>query len=150
MPELWNNLPAAVMRSRMPYATVPTRRGRRYFGQPRMNMTALVVHGLSAMSVYSDVIFVRVLIAAALVACASIVAIVGVTLVRLLTDLAVPGWATTAVGDLLIILLLTAVIVVATCSWCCRAAARRRSCRCGTPGLSRRRDASAARSAVAP
>ena len=114
MPELWNNLPAAVMRSRMPYATVPTRRGRRYFGQPRMNMTALVVHGLSAMSVYSDVIFVRVLIAAALVACASIVAIVGVTLVRLLTDLAVPGWATTAVGDLLIILLLTAVIVVAT------------------------------------
>lgn len=114
MPELWNNLPAAVMRSRLRYTTAPTRRGQRYFGKPRMNMTALVVHGLSAMSVYSDVIFVRVLMAAALVACLSLAAIVGVTLIRLLTDLAVPGWATTAVGDLLIILLLTAVIVIAT------------------------------------
>ncbi|HXQ52320.1 MAG TPA: glycosyltransferase [Stellaceae bacterium] len=114
MPELWNNLPAAVMRSRMRYTTVPTRRGWRYFGTPRMNKTALVVHGLSAISVYSDLIFVRMLIAAALVSCASVAAFVGVMLIRLLTDLAVPGWATTAAGDLLIILLLTAVVAVAT------------------------------------
>jgi glycosyltransferase involved in cell wall biosynthesis len=48
LPELWNNLAAALMRSRMPYITVATRRGVRYFGQSRMNLTALVIHGPSA------------------------------------------------------------------------------------------------------
>jgi hypothetical protein len=56
------------------------------------------------MSVHSDVIFVRALLAAAFVASASAAGIAAVTITRLTTDLAIPGWATTAVGDLLIIL----------------------------------------------
>jgi len=39
--------------------------------------------------------------------------IVGVAVIRLSTDLAIPGWATTAVGDLLIVLLQILVIVIA-------------------------------------
>ncbi|HEX4112475.1 MAG TPA: glycosyltransferase, partial [Stellaceae bacterium] len=59
--DLWNNLPATVMRSRLAYRRVPTRRGRRYAGESKMNFVALVIHGMSALSVYSDVIFVRLL-----------------------------------------------------------------------------------------
>ena len=114
MPELWNNLAAAIMRSRLPYATVPTSRGTRYAGRSSMDLVTLVVHGLSAMSVYTDMIFVRVLILAALVAGLSIMGILGITAIRFATDLAIPGWATTVVGDLLIILLQTVVIVIAT------------------------------------
>ncbi len=114
MPELWNNLAATIMRSRLRYTKVPTERGRRYAGHSHMNPVALIVHGLSAMSVYTDMIFVRVLMAAVAVAGLSILGIAGVVITRFATDLAIPGWATTAVGDLLIILLQTLVVMVAT------------------------------------
>ncbi len=113
MPELWNNLAACILRSRLPYTTVPTVRGNRYTGRTTMNLVSLVVHGLSVMSVHSDVIFVRALLVAALVALASIAGIAAVTITRFATDLAIPGWATTAVGNLLIILVQTVVIITA-------------------------------------
>jgi polyisoprenyl-phosphate glycosyltransferase len=115
MPELWNNLPASIIRSRLSYLAVPTARGNRYAGQSRMGgLVGLVAHGLSAMSVYTDLIFVRVLLAAAFVGVLSILGLIGVILIRLATDLAIPGWATGIAGNLLIILLLTLVVVVAT------------------------------------
>src|SRR5581483_5557700 len=103
-PALWHNLAAAIMRSRIAYGTVPTERGERYAGRSRMNFVSLIVHGMSAMSVYTDMIFVRVLIAAGVVLGLSLLGIVGVTLIRLMTDLAIPGWASTVAGDLLIIM----------------------------------------------
>lgn len=114
MPELWNHLAATIMRSRLRYTAVPTARGSRYAGRSTMNFVSLIVHGLSAMSVYTDTIFVRILLAAGLVAGASLAGILGVTIIRFATDLAIPGWATTMVGDLLIILLQTTVVMVAT------------------------------------
>jgi len=114
MGELWNNLAAAIMRSRVPYVTVPTDRGHRYAGRSTMGLVGLVVHGLSAMAVYTDKIFVRILIATSAVACASLLGIFGVVAIRLTTRLAIPGWATTAAGDLLILLMQTVVILVAT------------------------------------
>jgi polyisoprenyl-phosphate glycosyltransferase len=114
MPDLWNNLAAAIIRSRIPFVIAPTERGQRYFGRSQMNFINLIVHGLSAMSIYSDVIFVRILLAAAAVTIASLSAIAIVTGIRLATDLAIPGWATTVVGDLLIVLLQTVVLVIVT------------------------------------
>ena len=61
--ELWNHYAAAAFTSRQPYATVPTRRANRLDGRSKMNFVALVIHGLSAISVYSDAIGVRLLIA---------------------------------------------------------------------------------------
>jgi polyisoprenyl-phosphate glycosyltransferase len=113
MPELWNNLAASIMRSRMPYLTVPTVRGNRLADHSRMDLTSLIVHGLSALSVQIDKIFARLLLAAALIAGLAVFGIIVVGVIRIATDLAIPGWATTIVGDLLIILLQTLVIVVA-------------------------------------
>ena len=113
MPELWNNLAASIMRSRLPYMTVPTIRGSRFAGRSTMDLASLVVHGLSVMSVHTDTIFVRVLVVASVVASVACLGIIAVTAIRIVTDLAIPGWATTAVGDLLMILLQTLVIVVA-------------------------------------
>lgn len=112
MPELWNNLAASIMRSRLPYLTVPTIRGRRLGGRSRMNFVSLIIHGLSAMSVHIDTIFVRVLLAAGFIAGVAAFGIVAVAVIRAATDLAIPGWATTAAGVLLIILFETLVIVV--------------------------------------
>lgn len=113
MPELWNHLAASIMRSRLPYVEVPTERGTRFDGRSRMNLLGLIVHGLSALSVHTDMVFVRVLLLAAVIAVAAALGIVAVTVIRFGTDFAIPGWATTAVGDLLIMLLLTLVVIVA-------------------------------------
>jgi polyisoprenyl-phosphate glycosyltransferase len=114
MPELWNNLPASIMRSRISYRIVPIARGRRYEGRSQMGgVVGLVAHGLTAMSVYTDVIFVRVLLIAAAVGVMSIIGLIVVVMIRLATDLAIPGWATNAAGSLFIVLLLTLVIVIA-------------------------------------
>lgn len=113
MPDLWNNLAAAILRCRLPYRAVPTARGQRYAGSSRMNLPALVIHGLSAMSVYTDVIFVRILAASVVFGGLTALGIVVATVLRLATNLAVPGWATTVVGNLAVMLLLTVMMVVA-------------------------------------
>ena len=103
--ELWNHYAAAAFTSRQPFETIPTRRAKRLDGRSKMNFVALVTHGLSAISVYSDTIGVRLLIAT-LVMMGLDVGLLLLTLgVRLTTHLAIPGWATTVFGVLLIILL---------------------------------------------
>ncbi len=113
MPELWNNLAAAVMRSRLPYMAVPTVRGKRACGRSKMNLSALIVHGLSAMSGYSDVIFARLLLATGGAAILIALGIVVVEMIRRATELAVPRWATSGLGDLLILLLQAFVVLIA-------------------------------------
>ena len=74
--ETWNHYAAAVFNSRIPYDMVPTPRDRRLGGRSRMNFTALVVHGLSALSVFSHIIGVRLLIASAILMLAALAGLV--------------------------------------------------------------------------
>ena len=58
----WNNLAASIVRSRMPYCAHEMDRGRRYAGQSKMAFTSLLIYGLSAVSVYLDILTARLLI----------------------------------------------------------------------------------------
>ena len=107
MPALWNNFPSALLRSRLPYAGLPTDRGERYQGMSKMNLTNLVIHGLSAISVDSEVIFSRVLLFSGAVGFLTVLTTGVVLGVRLFTDLAIPGWASNVVGNLAVIFLQT-------------------------------------------
>jgi hypothetical protein len=113
MPELWNHLAASIMRSRVVYTTVPTVRGCRRAGGSKMNLVALILHGLSAMSVHTDTILARILLAATFVGATAGLGVAAVAGIRITTNLAIPGWATIAAGDLLIILFQTLVTVIA-------------------------------------
>jgi hypothetical protein len=64
--EMWNHYAAAVYNARIEFTTIPTSRGKRLGGQSHMNFISLVVHGLSALSVYASVIGVRMLVAIAI------------------------------------------------------------------------------------
>ncbi len=68
-----------------------------------MNYISLMVLGLSGISVYSDAIFVRMLIATGCLLVASVIAGGVVAAIRLFTDLATPGWATTVEFGIIII-----------------------------------------------
>jgi polyisoprenyl-phosphate glycosyltransferase len=59
---LWNHYPAAVIKSRLPIRKIRKNRGMRYAGQSKMTLPGLFIHGLSAASVFSDVLGVRMLI----------------------------------------------------------------------------------------
>jgi polyisoprenyl-phosphate glycosyltransferase len=103
--ELWNHYAAAAFHSRQPYCTVPTQRARRLGGRSSMNFVALVAHGLSAISVYREVIGVRLLVLAICLALLAATGVMVTVFLRLATALAIPGWATSATGLLLIVLL---------------------------------------------
>ena len=105
MSELWNHYAAAVFRSRMPFSMVPIPRGKRIAGTSRMNFSSLVSHGLSAISVFADIVGVRLLIASLCASVLSGLGIVVVIAIRIFTELAIPGWATYAVGVLAIIMI---------------------------------------------
>jgi glycosyltransferase involved in cell wall biosynthesis len=111
-PELWNHYAAAVFKLRLPLRTVAASRGQRLSGKSTMNFVSLVVHGLSAISVFGEVVGTRALVAAGGVSVLLISSLLGVVAIRLFTNLAIPGWATYT-GGLLAVLF---VLILATTS----------------------------------
>lgn len=103
--DLWNNLPAAVLRSRLPIRALPVDRAKRYAGKSKMNLISLVVHGFSGISVYAETIFVRLLFLTLVLFGISAVSITVVLSLRLFFPLlATPGWATTVSFGMIILL----------------------------------------------
>ena len=103
--EIWNHYAAAISKAKIPYAEVDTVRGVRLDGKSKMNFVSLVTHGLSAISVYGEVIGIRLLISTGFLTIISVSLIAIVILIRLLTNTAIPGWATYVSAFLVVILL---------------------------------------------
>ncbi len=103
--EIWNNYPGGIIRSRLPYTSVPIERGRRLAGESKMNFVSLILHGLSAVSVLMDTTAVRIALFCVMMAGASFVGIGVVVAIRLFTDTVVPGWASFLVFSFFIVIL---------------------------------------------
>ena len=97
MPDLWNCLPATFLRSNFPISHFALPRGNRYAGKSKMSTVALIVHGLSVISAYSDILFVRILIFSFLMAGLIIAAITTILGIKFFSDLAIPGWTSTVI-----------------------------------------------------
>ncbi len=97
-PDCWNHLAAAIVKSCLPIVRVLTARGRRYGGKSSMNLVSLVVHGFSAISVFSDAVLTRLFLFVGLMCLAAVGSGLAAAFVRLFTDLAIPGWATNVLG----------------------------------------------------
>jgi glycosyltransferase involved in cell wall biosynthesis len=98
MPESWNHLAAAMLRSRIHLVRLNCARGTRYVGASSMNLVSLLAHGMSAVSVFNDLVFTRLLAVSAAVGALSFSVALAAAIVRLTTQAAIPGWATTVVG----------------------------------------------------
>lgn len=103
--EIWNHYSAGIMRARIPYRTIDTRRGNRLSGRSSMSLVSLVTHGFSSMAVFSETVGTRLSIAAMGFGVLVLLAVALVIGIRLFTDLAIPGWATYVVGTLLLMLM---------------------------------------------
>ena len=111
-PDIWNNFAATVIRAQIPLARVPTARGLRYAGKSRMSLVSLVAHGLGAMSVFSEIIFIRILFGSGLLLATVTIGAFVVLGVKMFSGLAIPGWSTSALGFLLVIGFQTIMMVV--------------------------------------
>jgi glycosyltransferase involved in cell wall biosynthesis len=103
--EIWNHYAASVFHARLPLEMVPIPRGERIAGKSRMNYTSLIVHGMSAISVFGETVAVRLLCVVSLLMLFTIGGLVASVLIRFCTDLVIPGWATNLTGILGIVML---------------------------------------------
>lgn len=78
--EMWNHYAAAVLNARLPHDTIPAPRGKRLWGKSSMNFVSLVTHGLRALSVYSDIVGVRLLLVSSLSSVLLVIAILVISL----------------------------------------------------------------------
>mgnify|MGYP003706010455 FL=1 len=60
--EIWNHYAASIVFAKIPYIEVPSSRSGRIHGRPKMNFTSLILHGLSAISIFNQTVFLRLLI----------------------------------------------------------------------------------------
>ena len=103
--EIWNHLAGAIIKSKLPYTAVKTHRGKRYAGKSKMNFTALLLHGLGAIGVFIEVIASRLLLFSFFLIALSVISILIILFIKIFTEKAIPGWATTALSSMLIVLL---------------------------------------------
>ena len=66
--ESWTHYAASAVKARVPMTTIPMDRGRRLAGRSSMSYVSLVTHGLSAISVFREVVGTRLLLMAIAVA----------------------------------------------------------------------------------
>jgi len=113
--ELWNHYAAAVFNARVPIETVPLARGTRIDGRSQMNFISLAVHGLSAVSVYGEIIGVRLLLAACTMIGLSFLGLGTLLVLAVSPDVQLPTWTPLITIALLLIVfnaLLLAIVFV--------------------------------------
>jgi len=108
--EIWNHYAAGVVHARIPVRLVPIARGRRLAGRSKMNLPALVMHGVCALSVWSDMIVARTLLVVAAVMAATLAILSATAFGRLAGLPFVPEWAPGLSGVLVLVMLLLGVI----------------------------------------
>lgn len=112
-PNLWLHFAATAVSGRIPYTTIPARRGVRIQGKSKLNSSSLVIHGLAAIACYNEIVGVRLIFFAAGLSTVILALILGVLVVRLATPWAIPGWATSAIGIFCILLSQAFLIILA-------------------------------------
>lgn len=94
---IWNNIAATLLRCRVPIVFHPTDRGNRYFGASKMNFVSLVVHGISVISVFSDVVIARIVIALSVLLSVLVIGVLVTLGIKLEGSTFIPGYATNVI-----------------------------------------------------
>jgi len=110
--EIWNHYHAGILKSKLPIEYLGCNRSKRYKGESKMNFSALVLHGLSSISVFNEIVFVRLTIFSCMFLVLSILISSVVLAVKFYLNNASPGWVTTVIGILLIMCVQFLTIVI--------------------------------------
>lgn len=108
----WSNIPTSLMRSRVRIVRCSIDRGPRHDGDSRLGLVGLINHGLGAISVYSDVVFTRVMVASTVALGLSVLVGIAALVTRIVTGTPLPGWfalsaTALAIGSLVLLVSVT-------------------------------------------
>jgi hypothetical protein len=111
--DLWNHYAAAVIHAKLRRSLVDTSRGRRLGGRPsNMSFVSLVGHGLSAMSVFAEVIGVRMLVFTTTLILLLVLGSAAVIVVNVFTGIHMPGWTVLALTGFAILITQAAMLSI--------------------------------------
>jgi hypothetical protein len=110
--EIWNHYHAGILKSKLPIEYLNCNRSTRYKGKSNMNFSALVLHGLSSISVFNEIVFVRLTIFSCIFMVLSIFVSSGVLVMKFYWHNASPGWVTTIIGFMIILCVQFLTIVI--------------------------------------
>jgi hypothetical protein len=113
MYETSTHVAAAVVKAKLRRADVPTDRGVRYAGTSKMNFPSLVLHGMRAVMVFSDLVLTRMALALVAMA-AAVVAVVAIAVAMRFLGMTTPGWVTIVTGFALSLFLQTGLFTMIT------------------------------------
>ncbi|MFH1518462.1 MAG: glycosyltransferase, partial [Pseudomonadota bacterium] len=94
---VWNNFAATLLRSRVRIRFEPIERGDRIMGESKMGFTGLLIHGFSAISIFTDVVIGRIMLLLGAVSVLAVGVIIWVVITKFFTSTFVPGYATTII-----------------------------------------------------
>lgn len=94
---IWNHFAGSIFQSEIPYQTLLLDRGTRYKGVSKMNINSLILHGLSAISIYFDTFTIRILKGSFLGVFLGLIFILSVLYQKLIAGTAIPGWASSLI-----------------------------------------------------
>ena len=103
-PQIWNHFAAGILHAGLPWKSIPIDRGKRFAGKSKMNFVSLIIHGLSAISVFIEILTVRLMLLASSIILVGVIGFIILLYVRYLTPLAIPGWATSVAFGLVVIM----------------------------------------------
>jgi hypothetical protein len=112
MSELWNNYPAAILKSKIKIIRVPIAREKRKFGKSKLSFVNFIQHGFSAISVFSEAALIRILIFSILLEIFLIAAIVVIFALRFFSSFTLPGWSSLVLTTLVSTTLLVTLFVL--------------------------------------
>lgn len=113
MHETFTHVAAAVVKAKLRRADVPTDRAPRYAGQSKMNFPSLVLHGMRAVMVFSDLVLTRMALALVAMAAVVVAVVLGALAAKLL-GATTPGWVTIVTGFALSLFLQTGLFTMIT------------------------------------
>lgn len=103
--EIWSNYPGGVIRSKLPFTSIPLERGKRLAGESKMNFVSLVLHGMSTVAVFLDTTAVRIMLFSIVMIGFSLLGIGVVMELKFVAHVASPGWASSLASAFFIIVL---------------------------------------------
>lgn len=103
--DIWNHLAAGILKSNLPFASIPVEKKKRFAGESKMKLSKLVLHGFGAITVFIEQVSTRLLMFSLLLLVITTFSIGIIIIIKIITDLAIPGWASTLTGVMMIMFL---------------------------------------------
>jgi hypothetical protein len=112
--DTWNNLAGSVLRHCNEITVVKVNRRRRISGDSKMNFISLISHGLAALTVFAEAIFIRMIVLSFIVLLVCLALTSFVLYLKFFTNSSFPGWTTNVLGFSLLLAAQTFAILLTT------------------------------------